>query len=190
LKSISKQGKIIPFYSTFQEACMPKKHLSRREFTLAVTTALGGAMGLAVGLPAVAYLIDPALTTSESEGWTPLVQVDQVPVGTPTLYSFSRVKVNGRERTVTTYGVYVLVTKDNQISALSNICTHLACRVNWHEDAQEYICPCHAAVFDQDGNVLDGPPPRPMDSYPVKVDENGTLLVYYGGTPPEEENAS
>jgi menaquinol-cytochrome c reductase iron-sulfur subunit len=167
---------------------MPKKHLSRREFTLAVTTVVGGAMGLAVGLPAIGYLIGPALKTSESEGWIPLGKVDQVPVGTPTLFNFSRTKVNGWERTVSTYGVFVLITEDNQVSALSNICTHLACRVNWQEENQEFVCPCHSAKFDKDGNVLDGPPPRPMDTYPVKVDENGTLLVYFGGTPPEEEN--
>ncbi len=167
---------------------MPKKHLSRREFTLAVTTVVGGAMGLAVGLPAVGYLLAPAMTVNESEGWIPLGPVDQVPVGVPTLFNFSRTKVNGWERTVSTYGVYVLINENNEISALSNVCTHLACRVTWHQDKQEYDCPCHAAAFDNQGNVLDGPPPRPLDAYPVKVDETGTLLVYFGGTPPEEEN--
>jgi Rieske Fe-S protein len=167
---------------------MPKHHLSRREFTMAVSTAIGGIMGLVVGLPAIGYLIDPATKTSESEGWIALGPVDQIPIGVPTLYTFSRTKINGWERTVNTFGVYVLITENNEVSALSNICTHLGCRVSWKEDEQAYLCPCHAAFFDATGNVLDGPPPKPLASYPVKVDEEGTLLIYYGGNPPEEES--
>ncbi|MFZ6027254.1 MAG: ubiquinol-cytochrome c reductase iron-sulfur subunit [Chloroflexota bacterium] len=168
---------------------MPKKHLSRREFTLAVSAAVGGVMGLVVGLPALGYLIGPALKTSESEGWVPLGSFDQIPVGVPTLYTFSRTKVNGWERTVSTYGVYILITEDNQLLALSNICTHLGCRVSWKEEEQYYACPCHAGFFDVEGNIIDGPQPRPLDSYPIKVDEEGMVSIYYGAEePPAEED--
>lgn len=167
---------------------MPKKHLSRREFTLAVSAAVGGIMGLTVGLPAIGYMIGPATKTNASEGWIQLGSVDKIPVGVPTLYTFSRTKVNGWERTVSTYGVYVLITEDNQVSALSNVCTHLGCRVSWKEDENYFACPCHAGFFDVDGNIIDGPPPRPLVSYPVKVDEEGVLSIYYGGEPPVEEN--
>lgn len=164
---------------------MSKNRLSRREFVLAVSAFVGGIMGIVIGLPAIGYLISPALKTSESEGWVPLGPVEQIPVGVPTLLSFSRTKINGWEKTVSTFGVYVLINEDNQILALSNVCTHLACRVNWQDELQAYICPCHAAAFDKLGNVLDGPPPRPLDAYPVKVDDDGILSVYYGGNPEE-----
>ena len=62
--------------------------------------------------------------------------------------------------------------------ALSNICTHLSCRVTWEDGRQEYVCPCHDAQFDIVGDVLSGPPPRPLDSYEIKVEE-GDLFIHF-----------
>ncbi|HSR47182.1 MAG TPA: ubiquinol-cytochrome c reductase iron-sulfur subunit, partial [Anaerolineales bacterium] len=63
--------------------------------------------------------------------------------------------------------------------AMSNICTHLGCRVRWIDDRSEFFCPCHNAIFDKSGEVVAGPPPRPLDQYPVKV-ENDTLFIQVG----------
>lgn len=53
--------------------------------------------------------------------------------------------------------------------ALSAICTHLGCIVHWDETKQLILCPCHAGVFDVKGNVLSGPPPRPLPAYNVSL---------------------
>jgi len=52
--------------------------------------------------------------------------------------------------------------------ALSAVCTHLGCIVNYDKE-KEIWCPCHAGFFDLRGNVISGPPPRPLPSYPVAV---------------------
>ena len=59
---------------------------------------------------------------------------------------------------------------------LSNICTHLGCRVRWATDEQQYLCPCHIGIFAKDGTVVSGPPPRPLDSYDLRV-EDGQIQV-------------
>ena len=158
---------------------MSKTNLSRHQFVTAVSGFLGTVMGIVIGLPAIGYIISPARNIKKKEGWIPLGPVEQIPVGIPTLLNFTISQVNGWEKTVTTYGVYVLISEDNQILALSNICTHLSCRVNWKDETQTYACPCHAAGFDINGDVVDGPPPRPLQSFPVEVDENGILSVYF-----------
>ncbi len=60
--------------------------------------------------------------------------------------------------------------------ALSAICTHLHCIVNWNEVLKRFECPCHGAKFNQNGEVLEGPPPRPLDLLKLEI-EAGNLVV-------------
>ncbi len=152
--------------------------VSRRDFVKVTTAVLSTIMGAVVGLPVIGYLIDPALKAQKSDTWIPLGPLENYPIGKPTLFTFTRSKVNGWEKTVNSHGVFVLQKSENEVTVLSNVCTHLSCRVNWHEDVQEYICPCHDAQFDADGKVLGGPPPRPLDKYEIKV-EDGNLFIHF-----------
>jgi Rieske Fe-S protein len=60
---------------------------------------------------------------------------------------------------------------------LSSRCTHLSCTVNWSEEAQAFLCPCHDAKFGKDGEVLDGPPPEPLGHFEYSVDEEGVVTI-------------
>jgi len=53
--------------------------------------------------------------------------------------------------------------------AISAICTHLHCIVNWNEMLKKFECPCHGAKFNQNGEVLEGPPPRALDLYKLQI---------------------
>jgi menaquinol-cytochrome c reductase iron-sulfur subunit len=156
-------------------------HISRRDFVKLTTAAAGSFIVAAIGLPSIAYLIDPALKSSKADAWIPLGSFETFEIGKPTLVSFTRSKVNGWEKTVTSYGVFVLRKSASETLVLSNKCTHLGCQVNWKTDKQEYICPCHDAQFDISGKVLGGPPPRPLQSYSgdqLKV-ESGMLYLHF-----------
>jgi len=59
--------------------------------------------------------------------------------------------------------------------AFSKVCTHLGCLVEYDKGLRKLICPCHAGTFDLEGNVLSGPPPRPLPSVPLKVE--GDLVI-------------
>jgi menaquinol-cytochrome c reductase iron-sulfur subunit len=155
-------------------------HLSRNDFVKAAVGALGTIMGVVVGLPVIGYIISPALKRQESEAWIPAGPLENYPVGQPTLFNFTRTTINGWERTVNSYGAFIIRQSEaeSDVLALSNICTHLSCRVSWHEEVQEYICPCHDAQFTIDGQVAGGPPPRPLDRYETKV-EDGVLSLHF-----------
>jgi cytochrome b6-f complex iron-sulfur subunit len=59
--------------------------------------------------------------------------------------------------------------------AFSKVCTHLGCLVEYDKGLRKLTCPCHAGTFDLDGNVLSGPPPRPLPAVPLKVE--GDLVI-------------
>ena len=63
--------------------------------------------------------------------------------------------------------------------AISAICTHLRCIVNWNEVLKKFECPCHGAKFNQNGEVLEGPPPRPLDLYKLQI-LAGNLVIDRG----------
>lgn len=63
--------------------------------------------------------------------------------------------------------------------ALSGICPHLGCMVNWESQNNRFFCPCHNGAFDPSGNATQGPPHQSHQSlsqFPLKV-ENGLLYV-------------
>ena len=70
-----------------------------------------------------------------------------------------------------------LVREGDRIHALSTVCTHLGCRVHWEADRQRFFCPCHNGIFDRQGRVVSGPPPRPLDRYEVEVLAGAVYLV-------------
>ena len=156
--------------------------VSRRDFIKGTTVIIGGIITAVIGIPTIAYLIDPALRKHTSEGWIPIGKLEEMPVGTPTPFSFTLVQVNGWERTSTSHGGYVVRNSEdpNDMYILNSKCTHLSCTVNWSDTDKVYLCPCHDAKFGQQGEVLGGPPPRPLDRYEeYRVTEDGILEIYY-----------
>ena len=73
-------------------------------------------------------------------------------------------------------GPVMLEKTGNEVRALSAICTHLGCIIAWRPKDKEFICPCHGGKYDLSGNVVFGPPPRPLDKIQVKV-RDGQVFV-------------
>lgn len=69
-----------------------------------------------------------------------------------------------------------LTRTDAGVAARSLLCTHWGCTVKWDEAANRYKCPCHHGEYDADGNVVLGPPPRPLAMLPVEI-AGDTVIV-------------
>lgn len=157
-----------------------KKGVSRKDFMRSAIFAIGGFIGFSIGIPAIAYILGPALKKNQTQDWIPLGSPSKVEIGIPTLF---RTRIEQKAGWITEeqeLNFYVLTENGREFSALSNVCTHLGCRVRWVEDETQFFCPCHNAVFDKQGNVVSGPPPRPLDTFEVKV-ENGQLFILREG---------
>ncbi len=155
------------------------KRINRRDFIKATTGAVGGIIGAVFGIPAIGYLLAPALREDKTGAPVAIGKLENIPVGKFHPFSFTITKVNGWERTASNYGGYILRKSEDpkDILVLSSRCTHLSCTVNWKEEAQVFICPCHDAKFDKDGKVLDGPPPEPLGHFEYNVDADGVLTI-------------
>jgi len=62
--------------------------------------------------------------------------------------------------------------------AFSAVCTHLKCIVNWNEVKKMFECPCHGAKFNRNGEVLEGPPPRPLDLLKLQIVEEKIVVNF------------
>jgi cytochrome b6-f complex iron-sulfur subunit len=71
---------------------------------------------------------------------------------------------------------YLVRLEDGGFMAFSRTCTHLGCTVPWNGETSQFECPCHASVFDMRGVVVSPPAPRPLDLFPVRI-ENGMVKV-------------
>lgn len=158
------------------EADVKDNHLNRRDFIKATAAAVGGLIGTLIGIPSIAYLLSPSLRAEEDADTIALGPLENYPIGVPSRFEFTRTRVNGWERTAVNYGLYVVRKSESEVRVFSDICTHLACRVTWHPDIQNYVSPCHDGHFDIMGKNISGPPPRPLDEFTTKI-ENGNLFV-------------
>lgn len=153
--------------------------VNRKDFLGIATFAIGGVIGLAIGIPAVAYVLGPALKKDEEQDWIPLGAASKVELGVPTLFRTTVEQTAGWVTDQQELTFYVLTENGRDFIAMSNICTHLGCRVRWVEDQTQFFCPCHNAAFDKNGEVVAGPPPRPLDRFEVRV-ENDQLFIRRG----------
>ena len=78
------------------------------------------------------------------------------------------------------YGVWVVngdFQGQQQIYALKTVCTHLGCTPNWLEAEQKFKCPCHGSGFYKDGVNFEGPAPRPLERYAIRISDDGQLEI-------------
>ena len=150
--------------------------VDRRRFLKRATLGIGAAIGLGWAVPGVAYVLSPAKKKRGQTEWIALGAAEKVQVGTPSLFKARITKTSGWVSSEEEVAVYVVTNDGREFRGFSNICTHLGCRVRWVTEQEGFFCPCHNAVFGPDGEVVDGPPPRALEEFAVKV-ENGQILV-------------
>ena len=69
--------------------------------------------------------------------------------------------------------------EDGSFLAMWQKCTHVGCSVPWAEGEDQFHCPCHGSVFNREGEVVGGPATRPLDLFPVTIEE-GQVYVDTG----------
>jgi len=156
-----------------------KTRFDRSDFMSVATLAIGGLIGFGLGIPAIRYIVGPAVAKNTAEEWIRLGSTAKVEIGTPTLFKATIHRQTGWIINEEELTVFVLTDNGRDYIALSNICTHLGCRVRWITEQGEFFCPCHNGIFDKNGKVVSGPPPKQLNRYEVKV-ENDQIFILGG----------
>jgi len=149
----------------------------RRNFLGFLSWAIGGLLTLAVGIPLIGYVLTPAIRRRKSSQWATLGDLSSFPAtGEPEPVQYSLVTQDSWITKQDSRTLYLKIVPGQKPVAFSPICTHLGCGVAWDEKQKKFFCPCHGGVYDINGNVLAGPPPRPLTRLELKM-EGGKLLV-------------
>ena len=154
-----------------------EKRLDRRGFLGIATWSIGGLISAILSIPAVAYILGPTLQQESGQNWVRLGSVSKVEIGTPSLFKVSVERKTGWIVSQEEIAAFVLTENGRDFVAMSNICTHLGCRVRWIADQQQFFCPCHNGVFDKNGSVVSGPAPRRLDQYQVKIEDEQLFIL-------------
>lgn len=106
-------------------------------------------------------------------------------VGLPDAFPAGQVQTKFKAQ----FGVWIANAEFNgqqEIYALKSVCTHLGCTPNWLEAEQKFKCPCHGSGFYMDGINFEGPAPRPLERYAIRIAADGQIEVDKSKTFQEE----
>jgi cytochrome b6-f complex iron-sulfur subunit len=134
---------------------------NRREFLQKTLGVLGLTTLASFLYPLYKYFSPPAGEAGEKQL---IMSRKEVPVGHAKEFLFNNTPC------------VVINRPDKGYVALSRVCTHLGCLVDYQKDKKRLLCPCHGGTYDLSGSVISGPPPKPLRQFPVKVQGDSIII--------------
>lgn len=150
--------------------------MERRRFLSRLSAALSAAAAAVVAVPVVGFIVAPLVRRSPRL-WRPVGPVDRFRVGETVAVSFEDASPLPWAGVTARTAAWLRRESATEFTAFSVHCTHLGCPVQWVADARLFLCPCHGGVFNGDGTVAAGPPPKPLSHYPVRVREGQVEIL-------------
>src|SRR5579883_1024835 len=142
--------------------------LQRRSFLSKMAIVLSAIGAAVIAVPSLAFLL--GLRKSPMV-WRAVGKVSDFQVGQTVEVSFADPSSLPWAGITAKTAAWLRRKSEDQFLAFSINCTHLGCPVRWLPDADLFMCPCHGGVFYSDGTVASGPPPKPLITYPVRVND-------------------
>lgn len=139
---------------------------ARRSFLTRLV--LGAAALIGAGVAGLAGAVVTPRGRAAVKRWRPAASMFDLPPNGPFVATLIERHADGWHETRRQSVVFIDKVGD-EYRALSATCTHLGCRVAWDATHYQYKCPCHGGIFDRTGAVVSGPPPRGLDSLPVRL---------------------
>ncbi|MCX6934902.1 MAG: Rieske (2Fe-2S) protein [Verrucomicrobia bacterium] len=140
---------------------------TRRTFVRWALGSAGICYAAALGYPVYRYLASPVEKASVSSSVTEVILKDaqNLPKGSVLMFKF------GSKPTM------LIHHPDGAWSALTAVCTHLGCTVQYQPEKNQIYCACHGGVYDPvTGRNISGPPPKPLMQYRVNVSDAGVVV--------------
>lgn len=140
---------------------------SRRSFMKLAVGGMCAGYAAVIGYPVYRYLNSPvekaAATAAVKE--VSLPGADTLPKGTAMVFKFG------------SHPALLIHHDDDSWTAMTAVCTHLGCTVQFDPNEKKIVCACHGGVYDaKSGGNISGPPPKPLETYTV-AHEPGSVTV-------------
>lgn len=131
--------------------------------------------------PALSILTHPigTPTTSGSDAYIPVGKLAQFEGTVPVKVDLYSDKVDAWNRVVQVkVGSAWVLEREGSLVAMSSVCPHLGCAIDYDAKNGKFLCPCHDSFFSLDGAVETGPSPRGMDSLELQVEGDLVAIRY------------
>ena len=135
--------------------------MERRSFLKKLSAMLGAATTFVFAVPVLKFLAPQRL---QPQAEKIIIKKSEIPYGAAKEVSFGVTPL------------IVINRKGKGYIALSRVCTHLGCLVGFNRKDEQLVCPCHAAIFSLEGNVISGPAPTALKSFPLKVEADEIII--------------
>lgn len=142
-----------------------KKEINRRDFLQKTALVVGGTIGASWLLDACGKSNPSPSSSGPSVNFT-------IDISTP------------QYKTLQTKGNYVYVNStiiahdsSGNYVALYDVCPHAGCTIAF-DGTNQFPCPCHGSIFDENGNVVQGPAASGVKKYTCTL--SGTKLTVAG----------
>lgn len=135
----------------------------RRWINLLLGSGLAGSIASFI-YPLIRYIIPPPVAESTSRS-VMAAKVKELKRNSSKIFTF------GSKPAI------LVRTPDGEFSALSAVCTHLNCTVQYRGDLHQIWCACHNGLYDLTGRNVSGPPPRPLELFDVHIQGEDVVVT-------------
>ena len=154
----------LPEESRLKPVAEEPGEVATRRFFLGAAGAAGLLYTAALAYPIYRYLASPEEMASEATAITEVTLKDaqKLPPASVLMFKFG------------TAPAMLIHHEDGRWVALSAVCTHLGCTVQYEPQADRIHCACHGGVYNPyTGANVSGPPPKPLRLFKVAVNDTG-----------------
>jgi cytochrome b6-f complex iron-sulfur subunit len=154
----------LPEESRLKPVAEEPGEVTTRRFFLGAAGAAGVLYTAALAYPIYRYLASPEEMASEATAITEVTLKDaqKLPPASVLMFKFG------------TAPAMLIHHEDGRWVALSAVCTHLGCTVQYEPQADRIHCACHGGVYNPyTGANVSGPPPKPLRLFKVAVNDTG-----------------
>jgi len=154
----------LPEESRLKPVAEEPGEVTTRRFFLGAAGAAGLLYTAALAYPIYRYLASPEEMASEATAITEVTLKDaqKLPPASVLMFKFG------------TAPAMLIHHEDGRWVALSAVCTHLGCTVQYEPQADRIHCACHGGVYNPyTGANVSGPPPKPLRLFKVAVNDTG-----------------